>query len=101
MIEQAVERELIFSIGNLEVGVFKERSYPETSGQYRYEPFRGPGHYELSTRLRAGTPTHCHYDIEFERVSFTVIACPEYGLIELTDFKRASRGKETGNQRSE
>jgi len=75
------------------VGLFKDADYPRTPGRYRYEPFRGPGHYEMQTRRRSGESPRCYYDSAGVRVSFTVRDCSEYGVLELSDFESAKQAE--------
>jgi len=68
------------------VGYFVGGDGPRSAGSYRYEPYRGPGHYEMQTLLRAGGTPRCSYSAEGERVEFSVAGCPEYGVLDLCDF---------------
>jgi len=77
-----VERD--FLIEGMEVGILEK--YPHEPGRYRYEPYRGPGHYEMQRRLSSGEKPRCYYDCDGVRVSFIVSSCPEYGILELYDF---------------
>ena len=79
-------KELEFFIGELQVGVFEEPQYPKNPGRYRYEPYRGPGHLELQEKLRSGGTARCHYENNKEQIYFAVVSCPEYGVLELTNF---------------
>ena len=76
-----------FMFEGMEVGVFEGVDSPRSPGRYRYEPYRGPGHYEMQTRRRSGESPRCYYDRDGVRVSFTVRDCPEYGVLELCDFE--------------
>lgn len=80
-------KELEFSIGELQVGIFEESQYPKGPGHYRYQPYRGPGHLEMQEKLRSGGIARCHYGNNKEQVHFTVTSCPEYGVLELTNFE--------------
>jgi hypothetical protein len=77
-----------FFFDGTEVGYFRGGAFPQSAGRYQYEPYRGPGHYEMQTRLEAGGSPRCYYDIDGFRTKFTVRACPEYGVLELCDFER-------------
>jgi hypothetical protein len=68
------------------VGVFLETEYPNSPGPYRYEPYRSFAHYEVHNLLQKGEHPRCYYDYNQTRVNFTVRACPEYGVLELSDF---------------
>ena len=70
------------------VGLFIGGS-PHTSGRHQYEPYRGPGHYELQTSLSGNGKPRCFYDTDSVRVAFTVCNCPEYGILELQEFEES------------
>lgn len=76
---------LDFFFEGLEVGIFTA-PFPQQDGLHCYEPYRGEGHYRLSTLLRGGSAQRCYYDVESQRFFFTVVACPEYGVLELSEF---------------
>lgn len=78
------ERE--FSYDGMPVGYFEEERYPTVPGRYRYEPYGGPGHYEMQTAREAGARPRCTYREGNRVVSFTVNDCPEYGMLELVEF---------------
>ena len=65
-------RPLEFMFNGLEVGYFIEDQYPMRNGEYEYEAYRGPGHYELVTTLRVKQVAECYYDEGSERIFFTV-----------------------------
>jgi hypothetical protein len=81
------EAERAFMFDGMAVSIFEGADYPRASGRYRYEPYRGPGHYEMQVRLRSGESPRCCYDCDGVRVSFTVRNCPEYGVLELCNFE--------------
>jgi hypothetical protein len=74
-----------FMFDGMPVGCFEQM--PRSPGRYRYEPYRGPGHYEVQTLRRSGGNPRCYYESGAERVSFTVRDCPEYGVLELYEFE--------------
>jgi hypothetical protein len=80
-----MERE--FKFDGMAVGFFGGAEHPSAPGRYKYIPYRGPGHYEVQTRLRSGRKPRCYYDRDGVRVSFVVGECPEYGVLELGDFQ--------------
>ena len=88
-------RELVFSFGKYPVGYFEEERYPDKPGRYRYEPFRGPGHYDLAVKINRGEPAECYYDDGADRVSFTVTGEVDIGdlkvALDLKEFKRMHR----------
>ncbi len=67
-------------------GVFEGPEYPRKPGVYRYMPYRSESHYALGQALRSGEATRCYYDLDGERVFFSVVAFPEVHVMELTDF---------------
>lgn len=79
-------QELEFSYEGMPVGCFEEDRYPITPGRYRYVPYRGPGHFAMQTARRAGAQPRCTFEAAGHVVSFTVVDCPEYGVLELTGF---------------
>lgn len=76
-----------FFFDGLPVGYF-EGGWPVSPGHHRYMPYRGVGHWKMQTLLRSGGNPRCHYDTEAFRVSFTVRACPEHGVLDLCGFER-------------
>lgn len=81
-----------FYCDGLAVGLFLGVDGPRSSGRHSYEPYRGPGHYEMQSLLRAGGSPRCYYEAEGQRVAFTVAGCPEYGVLELRDFESTPLG---------
>jgi len=78
---------LEFSFNGREVGYFTDGEFPKAPGRYRYEPYRGPGHYQMQTLRHSGGTPRCSYDDGKQRVLFTVLDCPVYGVLELADFE--------------
>jgi hypothetical protein len=85
--------ELEFFYDGMAVGTFEELEYPRKNGTFRYMPYRGAGHYEMQTARRNAVLPRCYYDDDQERVFFTVVDCPEYGILELTNFERTIKTK--------
>jgi hypothetical protein len=56
---------------------------PEIKGNYKYEPFRGLGHYRMSTQIQAGSRVKCYVQVEKKRIEFLVKNILEYGVIEV------------------
>lgn len=81
-----MSKESNFSFNGQDVGYF-ESSSPMQDGPARYIPFRGPGHYDLQQALKAGLLPRCVYVINGVGISFDVLACPEYGVLELSNFQ--------------
>ena len=82
---------LEFMFNGSRVGCFDAGALPSRPGRYRYEPYRSYGHYEMHKVLRMRGAPRCYYDAEEFRISFTVRACPEYGLLDLDEFDSSSR----------
>lgn len=85
---------LEFMFKGMLVGYFQEAEYPRQDGRYHYMPYRGIGHYEMERERRSKGSAECHYDLGAERVSFTVLDCPAYGLLELSGFERYPRNSD-------
>ncbi len=75
-----------FYFDGMAVGYFEQHDYPTTDGQYRYTPYRGPGHYEMQRSLERGGEVRCSYNTRGQHVTFAVRECPEYGALVLADF---------------
>jgi hypothetical protein len=76
-----------FYFGGTKVGHFRGGAFPQSAGCYQYEPYRGPGHYEMQVSLSAGGGPRCYYEIDGVRTTFVVRACPDYGVLELCNFE--------------
>jgi hypothetical protein len=74
-----------FNFGTLPVGYFKDE-VPTAEGRVRYEPYRGPGHYQMGIALREGKHPRCSYEAGGSIVNFDVIGRPEFGVLELGNF---------------
>lgn len=74
------DRPEFFLMDGLEVGLL-EGSLPRNAGEIAYEPYRGPGHYDLSTALRRGEAVWCEVQLDGARVRFLVDGCPSYGVL--------------------
>lgn len=75
-----------FFFGSLAVGIFQTDLPPHHDGRYRYEPYRGSGHYHLQESLKRSPAQRCYYRKGELRHYFTVIDCPEYGSLDLAEF---------------
>jgi hypothetical protein len=73
----------IFFFADLVVGQFSDGVYPSRDGEVRYAPFRGPGHLQLQTTLKAAGGADCYFKREDERVAFRVVGCPRYGVFSI------------------
>jgi hypothetical protein len=84
-------RKLEFTFEGQPVGYFEEPEFPASGGRYRYMPYRGPGHYRMGIKLSEAGRAQCSYDSGGERVLFIVQSCPEYGVLELGEYKRTPK----------
>ena len=62
------------------VGYFEDQ-LPSSPGQYRYMPFRGPGHLRLVEAFASSGSQRCYYVIEGEKRYFTVLKTPSHGVL--------------------
>ena len=77
---------LEFRCHGMEVGYFEGPHFPTAPGQYRYEPYRSLGHYEMGLRLEQAGKAECHF-LGDEPMRFTVVGCPTYGVLSLAEFQ--------------
>jgi hypothetical protein len=75
-----------FDFESSAVGVFRD-PFPIEPGEYVYDPYRGPGHYDMQMALRSGAEVICKYMLNGQRVSFRVLSCPRYGVLNLSGFQ--------------
>ena len=61
-------------------GYFEDQ-LPSSPGQYRYMPFRGPGHLRLVEALASSGSQRCYYVIEGEKHYFIVLKNPSHGVL--------------------
>jgi hypothetical protein len=90
--QAAIPGKAEFSYKGMPVGLFEEEGYPTAPGRYRYMPYRGSGHYEMQTALKEGSRPRCSIRTRNREVSFAVSACPEYGVLELVEFRDEDGG---------
>lgn len=57
---QSGQEHIQFFFGHQVVGYFEDQP-PSSPGEYRYMPFRGPGHFLLGQELNRKGPQYCHY----------------------------------------
>ncbi len=62
------------------VGLFEDQ-LPSSPGEYRYMPFRGPGHLRLVEALDCSGSQRCYCVIEGEKHYFTVLKAPSQGVL--------------------
>jgi ribosomal protein S27AE len=79
---------LEFMFEGMPVGFFQESTFPSSDGIYHYMPYRGPGHYKMGLKLKESGEAQCSYEVDADRVVFTVRSCPEYGVLDLVKFER-------------
>lgn len=77
---------LEFEFAGEAVGFFVDAISPDSDGLFRYEPYRGNGHWLMHQQLRQSGSARCSYVDAGRKVSFVVIACPEYGVLNLSSF---------------
>jgi hypothetical protein len=82
---QAGPENVQFFFGHLVVGYFEDQP-PSTAGEYRYMPFRGPGHYLLGQELGSKGPQYCHYVANGETRYFTVTRIPRRYVLEVSEL---------------
>lgn len=80
----------VFFFGEMVVGQFSDGAYPQRDGEVLYEPFRGPGHFQLQTALKATGRAACYFKRETERVGFEVVGCPRYGVLSICGLSNES-----------
>jgi len=82
---------LEFSYNRMLVGYFQEDTFPTGPGRYRYMPYRGMGHYRMSTQLRQGSRPKCTFVLpDRKTISFVAVEIPEYGVLKIEDVERDS-----------
>jgi hypothetical protein len=74
-----------FFFGSQVVGYFEDQP-PSSGGQYRYMPFRGPGHLCLVEELSRKGPQYCHYVANGETRYFTVARIPDPHVLEVSEL---------------
>jgi len=62
------------------VGYFEDE-LPSSPGEYRYMPFRGPGHPRLVEALASSGSQHCYYMMEGKKHYFIVLKAPSHGIV--------------------
>ncbi len=74
-----------FFFGHQAVGYF-DGEPPSSAGEYRYMPFRGPGHLRLAEELARKGPQYCHYVVNGETRYFTVARIPRPHVLEVSEL---------------
>jgi hypothetical protein len=74
-----------FFFGHEVVGYFEDQS-PSSAGEYRYMPFRGPGHFLLGQELSRKEPQYCHYVANGETHYFTVARILRPYVLEVSEL---------------
>ena len=82
---QSGRENIEFCFGTQVVGYFEDEA-PSSAGQYRYMPFRGPGHFGLVQELARKGPQYCHYDANGETRYFTVVRIPSLHVLEVSEL---------------
>lgn len=81
-------QDLDFSFEGHSVGCFEEPAYPRSAGRYRYMPYRGPGHYDMTQALAHG-PVRCSFTDGQSICELVVVSVPEYGVLQVETVQRA------------
>lgn len=66
-------------------------AFPLADGRYRYEPYRGGGHYDLWRTIEAFGSARCFYEIGSDLVYFSARASSDYGFLNLSDFEKVPK----------
>jgi hypothetical protein len=82
----AQESDGAFFFNGMPVGILL-LPVPRVAGHWRYEPYRGPGHYDMQMALRDGQPAQCITDDRGSRITFLVVGCPDYGVLEVREVQ--------------
>jgi hypothetical protein len=82
---QSAPENIQFFFGSQVVGYFEDQP-PSSAGQYRYMPFRGPGHLCLVQELARKGPQYCHYVANGETRYFTVARLPNVHVLEVSEL---------------
>lgn len=71
-----------FHFGEMAVGLLQRA--PAAPGRYRYIAYRGPGHYDMQTALKADGIARCHcLGADGRRVEFDVVECSAAGELSI------------------
>ena len=81
-----MEPSTVFYLDGQPVGSFLGAQAPLAAGEYAYEPYRGPGHYSLTTQLKTSRIPRCQYTLGTTRVEFSVVAHVRHGVLRLSGF---------------
>lgn len=81
-----------FYFDGMKVGLFLGAGGPDAPGRHHYMPYRSFGHYKVHSLLRAGGSPRCCFEADGQRITFTVVGCSEYGVLELSDFENMPFG---------
>jgi hypothetical protein len=77
-----------FFIGEMAVGVLTGDCHDEP-GLWSYEPYHGSGHYEMSSRIRAGEAVECR--LGEHGPAFVVRSIPAYGVLEVSEVSKGDQ----------
>jgi hypothetical protein len=69
------------------VGFFQTAEFPREPGVFPYMPYRSGPHYDMQEALRESGYAECSGLTKNGPVRFRVTRCPEYGRLEICDFK--------------
>jgi len=68
------------------VGTILDEILPTNKGILTFEPYRGPGHYEMRLEIKSKGTARCYYDTKDGRYSFDVQSYPGYGKLAVDNF---------------
>ena len=88
-------KDIEFLFEEMPVVIFTNKSKPVVDGVYSYEPYRGPGHYDMQQALKEFGLALCRYTENGKVVNFSVLSCPEYGKLQLAKFNTNEQNNET------
>lgn len=77
-------KEFAFFYRDMEAGILTNHGgLPLAPGVIRYEAYRGPGHYELVSALKQGSPQVCTFSKNGHQIDFTVEGFTEFGALRI------------------
>jgi hypothetical protein len=76
-----------FDFEGAEAGVFYQGGEPSSDGIVEYMPVRSSAHLEMHRAIKASGVAHCTFSAtDGRRLSFDVLASPDYGLLTVANF---------------
>jgi hypothetical protein len=87
-LERPKDRRNEFHFNGHAVGVFATDIPPLCDGEYSYEPYRGPGHFDMQQTISTNSVAACQCFDGRAKIRFDVLGCPRYGVVELANVTR-------------